>query len=141
LFASAVQNFGLVFNVFDSDYRLGSWNSSEMGAIIKQFGLINGETDTVWIVPYPFWVDTRLPGVWAGIPNRDFAMFPDNLPDTLKLTGPKLFIVKANVQDPNSNDQKSLDLLKQLYPQGSLSLHRSSVEGHDFWIYSVPPRE
>ena len=140
LFASAVQNFGLVFHQFDDEYRMGSWNSSEMGAIIKQFGLTYGETDTVWIVPFPFWVDTRLPGVWAGIPNRDFAMFPDGLPDTLKLTGPKLFIVKANLQEPDANDQKSLDLLEQLYPQGSLSLHKSPESGHDFWIYSVPPQ-
>jgi hypothetical protein len=138
LFASTVQNFGLVFHEFDEQYRAGSWNSSEMGAVIKQFGLVYGETDTVWIVPFPFWVDTRLPGVWAGIPNRDFAMFPDGLPDTVKITGPKLFIVKANTQDPSSNDQKSLDLLAQLYPQGSLSLHKSPEPGHDFWIFFVP---
>jgi len=40
--------------------------------------LIYGETDTVWVVPFPYWVDTRLPGVWAGIPNRDFAMWTQN---------------------------------------------------------------
>ncbi len=73
-----------------------------MGLVIKQFGLIYGETDTVWIVPFPYWVDTRLPGVWAGIPNRDFAMFPEHLPDTLQSTGTKLFMVKANLQDPTS---------------------------------------
>jgi hypothetical protein len=138
LFASASQNFNLVFRQFNDEYRIGSWNTSEMGAIIKQFSLTYGETDTVWVVPFPFWVDTRLPGVWAGIPNRDFAMFPDHLSDTLTASGPKLFIVKANVQDPAANDQKSLDLLKQLYPQGSLSLHRSPVIGHDFWIYFIP---
>jgi len=138
LFASAVQNFGLVFHTFTDEYNIGSWNTSEMGAIIKQFGLIYGETDTVWVVPYPFWVDTRLPGVWAGIPNRDFAMFPDNLPDTVKISGPKLFIVKANTDDPTANDQKSLDLLRQLYPQGSLSLHKSPIVGHDFWIFTTP---
>ena len=140
LFASAAQNFDIVFHQFDEEYRLGSWNSSEMGAIIKEFGLIYGETDTVWVVPFPYWVDTRLPGVWAGIPNRDFAMWTQELPDTVKLNGPKLFIVKANTQDPSSNDQKSLDLLNQLYPQGALSLHKSPVPGHDFWIFFVPPQ-
>jgi hypothetical protein len=140
LFASAAQNFDIVFHQFDEEYRLGSWNSSEMGAIIKEFGLIYGETDTVWVVPFPYWVDTRLPGVWAGIPNRDFAMWPQDLSDTVKLTGPKLFIVKANIQDPSSNDQKSLDSLNHLYPQGALSLHTSPVPGHDFWIFFVPPQ-
>jgi hypothetical protein len=138
LFWSAAQNYDLVFNQFDQNYRSGAWNSSEMGEVIKEFGLVYGETDTVWIVPFPYWVDTRLPGVWAGIPNRDFAMFPDHLVDTVQLPGPKLFIVKANVQDPTANDQHSLDTLKQLYPEGSLSLHKSSVVGHDFWIYFVP---
>jgi hypothetical protein len=109
-----------------------------MGAVIQQFGLVYGETDTVWIVPFPYWVDTRLPGVWAGIPNRDFAMFPDHLADTVQFSGTKLFMVKASRQDPTANDQKSLDILKQLYPQGSLSLHHSPVAGHDFWIYFVP---
>jgi hypothetical protein len=109
-----------------------------MGAVIKQFGLTYGGTDTAWVVPFPYWVDTRLPGVWAGIPNRDFAIWPDHLADTLELSGPKLFIVKANRQDPDANDQTSLDKLEQLYPQGSLSLYQSSVPGHDFWIYFVP---
>ncbi len=138
LFCSAAQNYDLVFNQFDQQFRLNSWNSSEMGAVIKQFGLVYGETDTVWIVPFPYWVDTRLPGVWAGIPNRDFAMFPEQLPDTVPVPGTKLFMVKADLQDPNANDQKSLDILKQLYPQGMLSLHHSPVPGHDFWIYLVP---
>ena len=140
LFISASQNFDIVFRQFDQNFRNGAWNSSEMGAVIKQFGLTYGETDTAWVVPFPYWVDTRLPGVWAGIPNRDFAKWPDELADTLQLSGPKLFIVKANLQDPGANDQASLDILKGLYPQGSLSLHQSSVPGHDFWIYFVPAR-
>ena len=91
-----------------------------MGNVIKEFGLTYGETDTVWIVPFPYWVDTRLPGVWAGIPNRDFAMFPEHLADTVRLSGTQLFMLKANLQDPTANDQKSLDILKQLYPRGSV---------------------
>jgi Dolichyl-phosphate-mannose-protein mannosyltransferase len=138
LLVSASQNFDLVFRQFDQNFRLGAWNSSEMGAVIKEFGLVYGETDTTWVVPFPYWVDTRLPGVWAGVPNRDFAIFPEHFADTLQLTGPKLFILKAGLQDPSANDQKDVDALEQLYPQGTLSLHRSPVLGHDFWIYFVP---
>ena len=47
---------------------MGAWNTSEMGRVISEFREKYGETDSVWIVPYPYWVDTRLPGVWAGIP-------------------------------------------------------------------------
>ena len=135
---SGVQNYDLVFNQYYEAFRSGSWNSSEMGAVIKQFEEKYGRTDMVWIVPFPHWVDTRLPGVWAGIPNRDFAMWRENLPTTLQLTAPKLFMVKADMQVPEANDLETLDVLNALYPDGSLELHHSDVVGHDFWIFSVP---
>ena len=138
LFWSGAQNYDLVFNQYAKQFENGAWNSSEMGAVIKTFGEKYGTTDTVWIVPFPYWVDTRLPGVWAGVPNRDFAMWQENLPDTVQLSGPKLFIVKADINNPGANDQATLDILRQLYPQGDLEIHRSSVPGHEFWVYSVP---
>ena len=137
---SASQNYDLVFHQFDQNFRNNAWNTSEIGELVKQFRQTYGETDTVWIVPFPYWLDTRLPAIYAGIPTRDLALFPDNLANSLELPGPKLFILKANLKDATQNDQKSLDTLKQLYPQGSLALHRSSVEGHEFWTYSVPAK-
>ena len=138
LFWSGIQNYDLVFNQYAKQFENGAWNSSEMGAVIKAYGEKYGTTDTVWIVPFPHWVDTRLPGVWAGVPNRDFAVWQENLPDTVQLSGPKLFIVKADLNNPDANDQASLDILRQLYPQGDLEIRRSSVIGHEFWVYSVP---
>jgi hypothetical protein len=138
LWSSAQQNFDLVFRQFDKNFRENAWNSSEMGAVIKQFGLVYGQTNTAWVIPFPYWVDTRLVGVWAGIPNRDFAIWTEQLPETLQYAGPKLFMARANTELPDLNDQKAIDALRQLYPQGSLSLHRSPVPGHDFWIYFVP---
>jgi len=137
-FVSASQNYNLVFDTYASSFKQGSWNSSDMGAVIKQFEQDYGRTDTVWIVPYPYWVDTRLPAVWAGIPNRDMAMWRENLPTTLEFTGPKLFIVRANLEDPSGNDTETLDVLKALYPNGQQRLFDSDVPGHDFWIYFVP---
>ncbi len=137
---SGVQNYDLVFRQYYEAYRGGSWNSSEMGTVIKQFGKTYGTTETIWIVPFPHWVDTRLPGVWAGIPNRDFAKWRENLPETVQLPGPKLFLVKANQELPQTNDQQTLDVLWQLYPQGKLELYDSDVSGHDFWMFSVPAR-
>jgi len=138
LFVSASQNYDLVFNKFYNSFRQGSWNTSDMGRVIKEFEQTYGRTDTVWVVPFPHWVDTRLPAVWAGIPNRDMAMWPENLASTVELTGPKLFMVKANVEDPNANDQAALDVLQGLYPNGQLRMFDSDVPGHDFWIFFVP---
>jgi len=127
------QNYDLVFNKYPENYRLGAWNSSEMGQVVKQFEQTYGQTDTVWIVPYEHWVDTRLPGVWAGIPNRDFALWPENLVESLKEDGPKLFMVRLG-------DEVALTELARLYPNGTVSRYTSAstLEGHDFMIFSVP---
>ncbi|MGE5377808.1 MAG: glycosyltransferase family 39 protein [Bacteroidota bacterium] len=138
LLGSARQNYDLVFRQYYEAFRAGSWNSSDMGRVINQFKQMYGETDTVWIVPFPYWVDTRLPAVWAGIPNRDMAMWRENLPGTVELPGPKMFLVKANVDDPTANDQDTLDVLQKLYPQGELTLFDSDIPGHDFWVFTVP---
>jgi hypothetical protein len=138
LYFSASQNYNLVFKQYTDTFRLSSWNTSDMGRVIREFEQTYGRTDTVWVVPYPHWVDTRLPAVWAGIPDRDMAMWPENLAGTVELSGPKLFMVKANTEDPTVNDQSSLDLLQELYPNGQLRLFDSDVPGHDFWIFFVP---
>ena len=135
---SAAQNFDLVFHQYYNSFRQGAWNSSDMGRVIKDFEATYGPTDNVWVVPFPYWVDTRLPAVWAGIPNRDLALWPQNLTSTLPLPEPKLFIVKANTEDPNGNDQESLDILKIMYANGQLRLFHSDIPGHDFWIFTVP---
>ncbi len=139
LFCSAAQNYDLVFNQFDQQFRLNSWNSSEMGAVIKQFGLVYGETDTVWIVPFPYWVDTRLPGVWAGIPNRDFAMFPDQLADTVSVLRHEIVHREGQLYRTRLPMTRSRSIFSSsCIRKESLSLHHSPVPGHDFWIYFVP---
>ena len=138
LLISARQNFNLVFHQYYDYFRNSSWNSSDMGKVVKEFEQVYGTSDTVWIVPFPHWVDTRLPAVWAGIPNRDMAVWRENLPSTLDFTGPKLFMVRADLENPDGNDQETLDVLESLYPGGQLRMFDSDVPGHDFWIYSVP---
>src|SRR5690606_24720153 len=61
--SSAYSNYDLVFRQFYAQYASGAWNTSEIGRAISDFRDEYGQTDTVWIVPYPYWVDTRLPGV------------------------------------------------------------------------------
>ena len=131
IFISALGNYELVFNQYQRAYELSSWNTSEMGKIIREFGDMYGSTDTAYVVPYPYWVDTRLVGMNANDPTRDYAIPPDQISATLNDLRPKLFLV-------NLEDQADLDLLRQLFPQGNLSTHESS-SGKDFYIYMVPP--
>jgi 4-amino-4-deoxy-L-arabinose transferase-like glycosyltransferase len=128
---SLFQNYNLVFNTYADYFRIGAWNSSEMGAIIQEFGQEHDQTDTIWIVPYEHWVDTRLPGVWAGIPNRNFGLWSENLYQTLDFDGPKLFMYKPE-------DEEALEELLYLYPDGILTRYISKVPNHDFMIYRVP---
>ncbi len=127
---SALQNFYIVFNQFDTNFKKGAWNTSEMGKVIHQFEEQNGQTDSVWIVPFPHWIDTRLPGVWAGIPNRDFALWKENFADTLDVPAPKMFIFwNADLETQNA--------LMLLYPNGTLNRYTSSYLEKDFLIFMV----
>jgi hypothetical protein len=131
LAASSFQNYNLVFNTFDTQFKAGAWNTSEMGMVISDFRAKYGETDTLWIVPYPYWVDTRLPGVWAGVPNRDFALFKEDLAQSLDAPFPKLFIYWPE-------DAEAENILKGMYPQGTISRYASKVDpSKDFMIYFV----
>jgi hypothetical protein len=102
-----------------------------MGKIVHDFGAIYGSTETAYVVPYPYWVDTRLVGMNAGDTTRDYAIPPDQIPATLSDPRPKMFLVYPE-------DQADLDLLYQLFPQGNLSTYQSQT-GKDFYIYMVPP--
>ncbi|MCE9646518.1 MAG: glycosyltransferase family 39 protein [Chloroflexi bacterium] len=128
--ASAYQNYDLVFHQFDVEFRNGAWNTSEMGKLISEFRDKYGETDTVWIVPFPYWVDTRLPGVWAGIPNRDFALWPEGFAATVNIPGPKLIIYKLE-------DVETEKALKVLYPNGDFSRYTSSYADKDFMVLRI----
>jgi hypothetical protein len=130
IFFAAVDNYDLVFNQYQRAYVLSSWNTSEMGKVIHDFGDIYGGTSDAYVVPYPYWVDTRLVGMIAGDPIRDFAIPTDQISSTLNFPQPKMFLV-------NPEDQADLNLLRQLFPQGTVSNYESKV-GKNFYIYMVP---
>lgn len=129
---SARQNFDLVFNKFDDQFMNGAWNTSEIGQVIR--GYIDadlGTPDSAYVVPFPYWVDTRLVGINAGYPTRDYAIWPDQFAITLDQPGNKLFILK-------SDDSEDLEKLKALYPHGVSSLHKAAREGKDYIVFLVP---
>jgi hypothetical protein len=128
---SIFQNYNLVFDRFASQFRAGAWNTSDMGRVIRAFVAAGNDVDNAWVVPFPYWVDTRLVGIQTGYPNRDAALWPEEFERTLDFPGNKLFIVK-------DEDLTSLGLLRGLYPNGSLGKFDSPLEGKDFWIFTVP---
>ncbi|MCP4708879.1 MAG: hypothetical protein GY869_09665 [Planctomycetes bacterium] len=129
---SISQNYDLVFRQFKTQFDSGTWNTSELGAIIRQFADTAGDEDSAWVIPYPHWMDTRLVGINAGVPLRDYALWADQLESTLDNPGIKIFMFKPE-------DENAQLRLRDLYPSGSLVLHESELDGKSFYIYTVPP--
>ncbi|MEJ5201482.1 MAG: glycosyltransferase family 39 protein [Anaerolineales bacterium] len=134
LFGSAMQNYELVMVRFKQQFLAGAWNTSEIGQVIRGFADSVGDRDTAFVVPYPHWVDTRLVGINAGYPEKDYALWPEDFEQTLAEPRNKLFIVKPE-------NQPALDKLRQLYPDGVLTLHKAALPGKDFLIFLVPARQ
>lgn len=128
----SMQNYSLVFDEYQRVFEQSSWNTSEMGEVIRQFTTLVGSEDTAWVLAYPHWVDTRLVGMNAGYPLKDLAIWPENLPETIAEPRAKLFLVKPE-------DTQGLQALQALYPQGVLQEYISNVDFHNFYMFFVPP--
>lgn len=134
LFARSVsQNYNLVFTQYDRQYMLGVWNTSQIGAVVKEFATTIGTPDSAFVIPYPHWVDTRLVGINAGFPLKDYAIQREQLPATRELDGPKLFIFKPE-------DVQTADQLVNIYPSGYEQLIEGTYEGKDFVVFMVMPQ-
>lgn len=130
LLLAALLNYRLLFGEYARQYAAHSWNSTEVGQVIADYANSFGSLDSAWVVAYPHWIDTRLVGVDAGSPGRDFAIWPEQLADTLGTPPPKLFVLKPE-------DTLGLNTLQQLYPQGQVSLHQSYIPTREFLVYLV----
>lgn len=130
---AAIQDYTWVFDEYQQQYRMASWNSSEIGSVARDAAERNGGPDTVFVIGYPHWVDTRLVAINAGYPDRDFEIFTEQLETTLGDPRPRLFIL-------NKDDTAAVEALRRLHPQGVLSFYQSKVPTKEFQLYFVPPQ-
>jgi hypothetical protein len=131
---AARQNYDLVFHDYQNQYEMAAWNTSEMGAVIRDFVNLTGDPDSAWVVVYPYWVDTRLVGMIAGFPTKDYALWPEQLSETTADKRAKLFLIKPE-------DETDLLSLQQMYPTGTVQTYASEVENHNFLMFFVPPEK
>lgn len=126
-------NYNLVFKQYNQEFRAGAWNTSEMGHVIRGFYESVGAPDRAWVIPYPYWVDTRLVAINAGVFPKitDYALPREHLNETKTIPAPKLFLLKPE-------DKDSLNALQHTYPDGIVKKFVSHVPGRDFIIYCVP---
>jgi len=128
---STQQNYQLVFDEYQTIYRAAAGNTTEMGKVIRGFIDSNGSPDSAWVVGYPYWVDTRLVSIEAGVPIRDYAIWPEQFMDTRNARFPLLFIL-------NMEDDADLAELHAMYPHAIESVYQSQTIGRDFRVLLVP---
>lgn len=129
---SIFQNYSLVFMQYRNEYRNNAWNSSQIGGVIHDFANIYGDPNSAYVVGFPYWVDTRLVGMNAGYPTKDFAIWPKDFAKTMANTRAKLFILYQN-------DTQSLDQLRAMYPDYYEYMYRGWIMAKDFIVFLVPP--
>lgn len=125
---SLSQNYDLVFNQYNQEYLASSGNTYEMGQVVHGFATSIGTPDSVWVVGFPYWLDTRLVSITAGYPIRDYAIWPDQFETTKTVSGPKLFIL-------NTQDQTDLQTLEKLYPLHYESTYVSKTDTKNFLLF------
>jgi len=131
ILVSAASNYDLVFSQFKDQFLRGAWNTSQMGHLIRAFADSVGSPDSAYVVPYAHWVDTRLVGINAGFPEKDYALWPENFEDVKEDPRAKLFLIKPE-------DSDAIEKLQNLFPQGTLWLQKGPYEGKDFLVYFTP---
>jgi hypothetical protein len=130
---SARTNYHLVFDDFAEQLDEALWNTDDIGRVIQGFAESVGSYETAHVIPYPYWVDTRLVGINAGRPETDYAIRPEDLEGLADDTRAQLFIFKPE-------DSENGELLREIFPSGVLSLWASPIPSHNFLIYEVPAR-
>ncbi|MHB8806729.1 MAG: glycosyltransferase family 39 protein [Anaerolineaceae bacterium] len=120
-----LQNYDLVFNQYKEEYNLNAWNTSEIATEIQGFYQEGGETDNAFVVPYPYWVDTRLVGINAGLPRKDYALWPEGFETIKQEPGTYLFILKPE-------DVENVALLQSMFPNNTLYTYSSETPGKNF---------
>ena len=120
-----LQNYDLVFNQYREEYNLNAWNTSEIATEIQGFYQEGGETDNAFVVPYPYWVDTRLVGINAGLPRKDYALWPEGFETVKQEPGTYLFILKPE-------DVENVALLQSMFPNNTLYTYSSETPGKNF---------
>jgi hypothetical protein len=126
------ESYDWYFRRYDVHTLRSLWNTTDMGAVVRQFVADGGDMAHVYHIPYPFWVDTRNIGFNAGYPGWNGAVDDlETLQDHAADPQAKLYMLFPP-------DEEAVEQLQRLYPTGRLQLFDSPREGKDFLIFLVP---
>ncbi|NMB62234.1 MAG: glycosyltransferase family 39 protein [Chloroflexi bacterium] len=120
-----LQNYDLVFHEYKEQFDLKAWNTTEIAEEIQRFCAEGGNIDNAFVVPYPYWVDTRLVGINAGLPRKDYALWVEDFSEATADSGTYLFILKPE-------DDQDIALVQKMFPANSIFEYHSDIPGKDF---------
>lgn len=125
-------NYLRYFVDFEAHYRLSSWNSSEVAAVIRGFAESVGDAERAWIVSYPHWVDTRNVAInMRRIGWNNVLLDADAARAHANDLANKLYILHLG-------DQANLTRLREIFPNGQERVFRARTPGRDFIVFYVP---
>lgn len=139
LFWSALNNYDMLFNQYNTQFTNSAWNTRQMGDIART--LINSglSKDAVWVMTYPHWADSRNVALTSGVGARDIVLDKDGIQFTTAIPGQKLFFVKPPDVNQGENDvaYQQLQVLRQTYPEHIETLVPAKVPGREFILFWV----
>ncbi|MEA3345467.1 MAG: glycosyltransferase family 39 protein [Chloroflexota bacterium] len=125
-------NYQSYFVRYAAQFNTYAWNASELAQVIRGFAAACGSLDQAYIAPWPYFADGRAVALELG--NWEWYNLLDDLTglsEQAAQPGNKLYLV-------HFSDRRSLDRLRETYPQAQVRRYQSSTPGHDFWIVFVP---
>lgn len=129
---SAQENWNILFVRYAQQYKSSVQNSPELGEEVRAWADSVGDWDTVVVKAFPYWVDTRAVGYYAGQPGwNNVALEINQLDDLVNDPRPKLYIL-------HEKDADAIAFLRKTYPDGNLTFHPSEYQDKNFLTYFVP---
>ena len=134
IITSAQVNWRIAFVTYAQQYKDSVQNASELGGVVRAWATTTGAWDTVIVRAFPYWVDTRAVGIYAGKFGWDNVILdgqplvPENWQNDPR---PKLYIL-------NRHDAKTIAELRAAYPTGILTYQLSNFFDKDFLTFFVP---
>ncbi len=126
----AFTNYDLLTEGYGKQFDASAWNASEMANVIKLYDDGIDTKTNAFIVGYPHWVDARAVAILMGAPEEELALMPDEIENTINLTGTKIYLL-------NPFDKESIARLQTNYPQGIASTFQSVNPDKNFVIFIV----
>jgi disulfide bond formation protein DsbB len=132
-------NANRVFAQYPEQYCPRAQNAYDIAQAMEEFVDEGNSYAQAWIVGYPHWVDSRAVGIWIGdiyFPNT--VMGPEAVSQVDLGGEPGWFVL-------NVDDEPSLQVLRQQYPQGTITMYESSqcpeATAKQFVVFETQPQQ